>query len=554
MKNSIVELIVKETGLDISDVENLIEIPPKDEMGDFAFPCFGLAKSMKKSPVIIASELAKSLKLPSDIERVESEGAYVNFFVDKKMMAERVLSSVKSRGFGKGKIGKGKSRLVEYSQPNTHKAFHVGHIRGTSLGESLSRIFKACGERVVQMNYSGDTGMHIAKWIWCYEKYHSRDGLKNDEAWIAGIYVEAVKRLEDNKEFQKEVLEINKKIESKDAKINELWKKTRELSISSWEKIYSELGAHFDVSFFESEFEADGKRESLKLLENGIAKKDDAVFMDLKKYGLGVWVLLRKDGTVLYSAKDIALALRKFKDFESDKYLVLVGNEQRLHFQQLIKTLELMGLEDEAKRYEVLPYGMVRFPEGKMSSRTGKNVLYSEFSREVFGIAKSGLKERGYDGADIDERAMKIAIASIKYAMLKQDPTRTIIFDPKKEISFEGDTGPYLLYSYARANSIGKKVKSVKKVIIKELEGSEVKLVKKLGEFDGVLENAYKKLAPNLIANYAFELSKVFNEFYHSCPVLGSEKEGFRLALVDAFRIVLDISLDLLGIETLEEM
>ncbi len=233
--------------------------------------------------------------------------------------------------------------MIEYSQPNTPKAFHVGHIRGTSLGESLARIFRVCGEKVVQMNYSGDTGMHIAKWIWCYQKFHSKEKLKDDESWIAGIYVDAVKRLGDSDDLQKEVDEINQKIEDKsDKKINELWKKTRAASIKSWDRIYGELGAHFDVSFFESEFEASGKKEALKLLDKGIAKKDDAVFMDLKEYGLGVWVLLRKDGTVLYSAKDIALALRKFKDYKSNNYLICIGNEQRLHFEQLVKTLELM--------------------------------------------------------------------------------------------------------------------------------------------------------------------------------------------------------------------
>jgi arginyl-tRNA synthetase len=549
MKDSIVELINSHVDCDVS---GSLEVPPKLEMGDYAFPCFGLAKSLKKSPVVIASDLAnKFKKLPKEIERVEVEGAYLNFFVDKKILADSVLSS-KILSL---KVGKGKSRVVEYSQPNTHKAFHVGHIRGTSLGESLARIFRACGEKVVQVNYSGDTGMHIAKWIWCYNKYHSDEKLSDDESWIAGIYVDAVKRLGEDEDFQKEVDEINQKIEDKsDAEINKLWKKTRELSIKSWYRIYEELGAHFDFSFFESEFEVPAKEKALELLDKGIAKKDDAVFMDLKEYGLGVWVLLRRDGTVLYSAKDIVLALKKFKDFKSDNYLVTVGNEQKMHFEQLVKTLELMGLEDEAKSYGFLPFGMVRFPEGKMSSRTGQNVLYSDFFKEVSEIALKGLEKRGYFGNDVDERAKKIAIASIKYSMLKQDPKKTMIFDPKSDVSFEGDTGPYLLYGYARASSILKKVKSKAKVKISDLEDVEIKLVKKIGDFDDVVLGAYERLAPNLIANYCYELTSLFNEFYHACSVLGSESEGFRLALVGKFRDVLGKGLELLGIEKLEEM
>jgi arginyl-tRNA synthetase len=289
------------------------------------------------------------------------------------------------------------------------------------------------------------------------------------------------------------------------------------------------------------------------MLENGVAKKDDAVFMDLKEFNLGVWVLLRKDGTVLYSAKDIALALRKFKDYKSDKYLVCVGDEQKMHFEQLVKTLELMGLKKEAKRYEFLPFGMVRFPEGKMSSRSGANVLYSDFFEEVVGVAKKGLEQRGY-GGNIEERARKIAIASIKYSMLKQGPKKTMIFDPRADVAFEGDTGPYLLYSYARASSIIRKVKKGERVEFEYLEDLEVRLLKKIDSFEDVIGKAYEDLAPNLIANYCFELAKDFNEFYHACPVIGNSKEGLRLEIVEAFRAVLGRGLGLLGIEAIEEM
>ncbi len=557
MKNLVIDLISKELKLSLSDVKNLVEIPPRDDMGDFAFPCFSLAKSLKKNPMVIAEDLAKKLrkKLPKEISNVDFSGPYINFFIDKKILAKGVLTEVVKKGFGENDLGKGKTRLVEYSQPNTHKAFHVGHIRGTSLGESLARIFRVSGEKVTQMNYSGDTGMHIAKWIWCYKKYHAKEKLKDDESWISGIYVDAVKRLTKNEKLQEEVDKINNKIENKsDNEINELWEKTRAASIKSWDKIYQELGAHFDVSLFESEFEEDAKAKALELLDKKIAKKDDAVFMDLKDYNLGVWVLLRRDGTVLYSAKDIVLALKKFKEFKSDKYLIAVGNEQEGHFKQLVKTLELMGFGKEAQRYEVLPFGMVRFPEGKMSSRTGKNILYSEFSTEIIFIAKKGIIKRGYGGKDIDERAMKIAVASIKYSMLKQDPRRTMIFDPKQDVSFEGDTGPYLLYSYARASSIIRKVKSKKAVKILDLKDSEIKLLKKINVFEDIVKKAYEDLAPNLIANYCFELAQMFNEFYHSCPVMGSAEEGLRLKLVDAFRITLKKGLELLGIETIEEM
>ncbi|MBC8434978.1 arginine--tRNA ligase [archaeon] len=551
MKDVVVDLISKQTGLKKDEVTNLLEVPPIQELGDFAFPCYVLAKKEKKSPLLIAEELTEKFrkKLPKEITNVDFKSAYVNFFIDKKVFAEGVLKKKLEIKLDDKVV------LIEFSQPNTHKAFHVGHIRGTSVGESLSRIFEFVGNKVIRANYSGDTGMHIAKWIWCYQKYHSSEKLNNDESWIAGIYVDAVKRLGEDEELQKEVDEINRKIESKeDRVVNNLWEKTRKLSIDSWKKIYSELNTDFDVHFFESETELPGKEISLNLLKKGIAvKDDDAVIMDLKEYNLGVWVLLRRDGTVLYSAKDIALAQRKLKDFPADRYLVTVGDEQKHHFEQLKKTLELMKFK-KADSYDFLPFGMVRFPEGKMSSRTGQNILYSDFIEEVKNIAKERLETKNSQTKGLDERALKVSIAAIKYSMLKQDPRKSIIFDPKSEVAFEGDTGPYLLYSYARANSIIKKVKNKKVAKILDLKDAEIALLKKIDSFSAVVGNAYKNLAPNLIANYSYELAKLFNEFYHACPVLGSSEEGFRLALIKKFKENLKESLSLLGIQVIEEM
>lgn len=558
MKEKIIDTLVKETGLLKEQVTSLLEVPPKQEMGDYAFPCFSLSKTLKKSPLEIAEDLTVKLrkKSPKEISGIKTAGPYINFFIDKAYLANKVLKETQKKNWGTLKLDNRKS-LIEFSQPNTHKAFHVGHIRGTSLGESLARILETVGNKVIRANYSGDTGMHIAKWIWCYQKYHSKERINNDESWIANIYVDAVKRLTKNEELQKEVDIINKKIETKeDKEINELWKNTRELSIKSWDKIYEELGTHFEKHYFESELEEPGKKISQDLVKKKIAKVDDgATIIDLKEENLSVWVLLRKDQTVLYSAKDLALAKRKFKEYPSDFYLVTVGDEQTLHFKQLQRTLELMK-EKEAKSYNFLPFGMVRFPTGKMSSRTGQNILYSDFIKEVKQISKTRIKERAtkLSEKELEKRALIVAIAAIKYSMLKQDPKRPIIFDPKSDVAFEGDTGPYLLYSYARASSIIKKAKSNKPIKIIDLKDSEIALIKKIENFPNIIENAYKHLSPNLIANYSFELAKQFNEFYHDCPVIGGIEEGFRLALVDSFRITLKKSLDLLGIETLEEM
>lgn len=559
MKDIVIKSIVKATKLNKEQVEKLLEVPPNPELGDYAFPCFTLSKKFKKSPVEIAQDLIKKIPLEKNFEKIEDKGPYLNFFLNRKELAKSILTEVQKK---KDKFGSSKSKskiLIEFSQPNTHKAFHVGHIRGTSLGESLARILEFSGNKVIRANYSGDTGMHIAKWIWCYKKYHSKEKITDNESWIASIYVDAVKKLTKNEKFQEEVDEINRKIESKeDPEINELWKKTRELSINSWERIYSELNTKFDVQFFESEMEKEGKNISQQLLKDKIAEKSEgAVIVNLEKYNLGIWVLLRNDGTVLYSAKDLALAKIKVEKYNSDRYITILGDEQKMHSQQILKTMELMKFK-ERNKFIYPTFGMVRLPTGKMSSRTGDNILYSDFMKEVTEFAKAGIKSRDskIKNKDLEERALKISVAAIKYAMLKQSVNKNMIFDKKEALNFEGDTGPYLLYTYARARSILRKAKfnPKKKYNLLNLSDKEKNLIVQMGKFSEIVKQAYSHLAPNLVANYAYELAQSFNEFYHSTQVIGDDREQFLLVLVSSFSQVLKNALNLLGIEVLEKM
>jgi len=556
MKEVIANVLAKNVKLGKEDIEKFIEIPPNSEMGDYAFPCFVLSKEMKKSPVEIAKEIAGKIK-GNEFEKVEARGPYVNFFLNRGSLAEETISKILKENDNYGK-GNEKGRvMVEFSQPNTHKAFHVGHIRNTSLGESISRICKFLGNDVIRANYSGDTGMHIAKWIWCYTNFHKDEKLKDDESWIAKIYVEAVRKLKEDESFQEQVDIINRKIESREDKdINRLWKETRKLSINSWKKIYDELGTGFDVHYFESEVEKRGKEIAQELIKKGIAEiSDGATIINLENYGLSVWVLLRKDGTVLYSSKDLALVERKFKDFKLDKCIYLVADEQNLHFKQLFKTLELMKFPDVDKCRHV-SYGMVRLPTGKMSSRTGDNILYSDFMKEMKEYAKEEIKKREkLKEKELEERALKISIAAIKYSMLKQGSSGVIVFNKEEALNFEGDTGPYLLYSYARARSILRKAKyKNKKPTIDKIKDNEKQLTNEMDRFPEVIRNSYDNLSPNVIANYAYQLSQGFNEFYHSNKVIGSKEEQFRLTLVDCFSQVLKNALSLLGIDAIEKM
>ncbi len=559
MKEKVVESLPMIRGMRKSELLDVIEIPKNPEMGDYAFPCFSLSKVYKKNPAAIAQEVYSKIKLDKAFDRAEVKGPYINFYIDKGKVAYELLEKIGKEGndYGKKKANKNKT-MIEFSQANTHKAFHIGHVRGTSLGESIARIMEFNGDKVIRANYQGDTGMHVAKWLWCYLNYHKKHKLQENEEWIAYIYVDATRRLAETEAFEYDVKEINKKLESrKDKKLVKLWKESRKLSLDSFEKIYHELNTGFDEYFFESEMEKEGKKVIKALEKMKVAEvSDGAVIVDLNKYGLGIWVLLRSDGTVLYSAKDLALAEKKFKEYKINKGIVVTAMEQDLHFRQLIKTLHLMKFKHK-EDYRHLSYGMVRFPWGKMSSRTGDNILYSSFKKELVELAIKELEKRyKLEAPELSDRALAIAISALKYSILKQDAKKNIIFNKEEAMRFEGDTGPYLLYSYARALSIlGKaEYKKGKEFEVMELEEQEKRLISELNWFKEIVEKAYNDLDPSGIANYSYDLAKTFNEFYHNCIVIGSEQEQFRLKLVESFAQVLKNALHLLGINVIAKM
>ena len=552
------ELEIKKELKKILGQDVTLEIPPESMLGDYAFPCFSLAKQFKKSPNEIALDLKKKLEKKF---RVETKGPYLNFFIDKTKFAKSVFSKVLKEKDKYGSQKKWKEKImIEFSQANTHKAFHVGHTRGTSLGESLSRILDFLGYKVMRVNYQGDTGMHVAKWLWYYTKFMNYEKFpKQDiEKWVASIYVEAVKKLDMHPEYQEEVDKINYLLENgKDKKLMDLWEKTRKLSLDAFEAIYRDLDTKFDHYFFEREMEKEGKKIAYELLKKKIAKVDEgATIVDLREYGLGVWVLLRKDGTVLYSAKDLALAKIKFEKFKIDKNIYVVGAAQRMHFYQLFKTLELMNFKN-AKNCIYIPVSEVRLPTGKMSSRTGENIVYSEFRNEIMSYAISEIKKRhkGLSQKKIEKRALIISIGAVKFNMLKQDLNKTIIFDKTEAIRFEGDTGPYVQYAYARCSSIlkGAKIGRFNADLFNETDFSVVKLIE---QFPNVVEKAGEEYKPSLIANYLLDLAKTFNEFYTKNIVLKAEKDlrEARLALVFSTRQILRNGLYLLGIDAPNEM
>src|SRR3989344_2354444 len=549
------EEITKALKREINQEVNL-EIPQNHTLGDYAFPCFSLSKIYKKDPKQIALDLSKKIK--SKYFRIEANGPYLNFFIDRKVFSENSIKEILKPNFGKfNKTNK--KILVEFCHANTHKAFHIGHTRNICLGESLSRILEFTGNKVIRANYQGDIGMHVAKTIYGLlnlNKLNLKEPKTDKGKWLCIVYAAASNLFSKDENIAKEINEINQKLYSGDKKLIIIWKESRKWSIDYFEKnVYPVFNVKFDRFYFESEVEKKGVERVKKLLKEGYAKlSDGAIIVDLNEYSLGIFLILKSDGNALYSTKDLALAELQDKEFSPNLMLHVVGSEQSLYFKQLIKTIELYNRKLGEKEKH-LSYELVILPSGKMSSREGKVILFDDTLDEMNAHAQKEIKVRAkLNEKELKKRAKIIALSAIKFSMLSQDPKKVIVFDQEKSISFEGDTGPYLLYSYARANSILNKVKEKNKLNIKEINDNEFLVVKKLSQFNEVLLKSSEQFNPALVANYSFELCQLFNEFYHSSKVIGSGREDFLIYLVKSFKEVLGKSLNLLGIESLKEM
>lgn len=538
------------------DYEIVFSRPPDFKLGDIATPLsFELAKKLKKNPIQIAKNIAENIVLPEGIERAETSGGYINFFFDRIYFSKKTVEIIIGECdlYGKGEKKKEKV-MVEYSQPNTHKSFHIGHLRNVCLGDALANIMEFSGYETVRANYIGDVGAHVAKCLWGYMKFY--DGVipdHNKGDFLGKVYSESDNKLKESEEYQEEYKIVLKNLYDEDKRTMDIWNMTRDWSLQEFNRIYQELGVNFDIFLYESEVKDEGTKIARELLDKGIAKnKEGAVIVDLKEFGLDEFVILRSDGTALYSTKDLALAERKFQDFKIDLSLYVVGSEQKFYFKQLFKTLELMGFK-QAKRCYHLSYELVMLEEGKMSSREGNVVLYSELKDVVKKEALNQVRERNISNADSISEI--VTIGALKYSMMK-DNNKRIIFNWKKALDFEGDTAPYIQYAHARASSILKKIGDLNlQFEIEDLNEKEYKLVSLLSEFPEVVERASIDYRPDYVSNYVYDIAKCFNEFYHECHVLNAEtNKDFRASLVKATKIVLNNALALLGIKAPGEM
>ncbi|MFH1586622.1 MAG: arginine--tRNA ligase [Candidatus Diapherotrites archaeon] len=549
-------------GISRGEIEEMLEVPPNPELGDLAFPCFKLAAVYKKAPAEIAQELVNGIKLPVEFEKMELAGGYLNFYLNKGSLGKEVIGEILKQKEKYGSSPKKKEKIVtEFCHANTHKAFHIGHVRNISLGAAISRILEFNGYKIYRTNYQGDVGPHVSKCLWGY-----MNGLGGNEPkegkgiWLGKIYATASGKVKGNEELGQEMRDLTKKLfEGKDKKLQALWKKTRKWSLDYFMGIYRDFGVKFDRLYFESEMEKRGQEIAKGLLKKGVAEEsENAIIMDLKKYGLGVLVILKSDDMPLYSTKDLALAEMKFREFKPDRSLHIVGAEQDFYFRQLIKTLNLAGFK-EAKKTRHISYALVVLEEGKMASREGKVITYNELMENMMEqvVREVGERHKGWNAKRINGNAKAISLAAIKFSMLNRDNNKEIVFNWKRALALEGETGPYLQYSYARARSILRKVKDSGKGDYSLLtEGMEKNLVSHLGKFPAICDYSAEHVSPLPLCQHLLQMGAAFNSFYHELPVLKAEKKfrNARIGLVRAFSHAMKNGMELLGIPVLEEM
>jgi len=580
VKEKIVEAvsILLKDHLSESDVEKNIAVPPSDDLGDYAFPCFALSKILKKNPAVIAADLKERIgPIDGGRVRVEASGGYLNFFVDKRELAASVIETYSNAvpktlaDCGAAPIGAVDGRqqrvVVEFASPNTNKPLHLGHLRNMSIGDSVARILSFCCCEVFKASINNDRGVHICKSMLAYKRCGNgatpqSAGVKSDH-FVGDYYVMFNDKSNADPSWGDDAQKMLKGWEEGEPGIVELWKKMNKWALDGFRETYKLFGISFDKEYYESDIYKNGKEIVAEGLSKGIfyKREDGAVAVSLEEEKLGDKVLLRPDGTSVYIVQDLYLALLKDKEFKYDRSFYVVGNEQDYHFAVLIAIFKKLGY-DVAGKMKHLSYGMVELPEGKMKSREGTVVDADDLILETKELAKREVIER-YEvaEAEADGRSLRIALAAVKYQLLKIDIAKNMVFDPKKAISFEGDTGPYLLYGYARASSILRKAGGAgeridKSQLPENFDAAEIKLLKKIAFFPEAVSYAYNRLSPSVIANYAFDLAQLFNEFYHASQVIGSggATEKFRVSLVAAFRSVMRCCLGLMGIEAVEEM
>ncbi|MDW8800362.1 arginine--tRNA ligase [Clostridium sp. A1-XYC3] len=560
-KKLVAERIKENVDLELDTIEKLIEIPPKAEMGDYAFPCFQLSKALRKAPNMISEELKGKIN-KEGFEKVENLGPYLNFFVDKTDFTKNTIEKVLAEGdsYGSSNIGTGKNICVEYSSPNIAKPFHVGHLFTTVIGKSLYQILSSQGYNCVRINHLGDWGTQFGKLISAYKRWGNEEALEKDPIKeLLRIYVKFHDEAEKDSALEDEGRMYFKNLEEGKEEEVALWQRFKDLSLKEFKKVYDTLGVEFD-SYAGESFYSDKMDEVVEEIDSKglLVESNGAKVVMLDEYNMPPCIVKKADGATIYATRDLAAAMYRKKTYDFDKSIYVVGTDQSLHFKQVFTTIKLMGHEwaDSCKH---IPFGLVRFADKKLSTRKGDVIFLEDLLNESVEKTLQVINEKNPNLEDKEEVAKKVGIGAIVFTYLKNSREKDIVFDWNEMLSFDGETGPYVQYSYARGKSILRKAGEVSgEVDYSKLNSKEeFELAKSLDGFNKAVLNAIERLEPFVVTRYIIEVAKGFNKFYNACSIMNAEDEEIkkaRLKLVEAVCQVLKNGLKLIGLETVEKM
>ena len=571
-KKLIAETVYDEAlGLSLEEIEGMIEIPADESMGDYAFPCFRLAKALRKAPQLIAADIAARAGDAEAFEKVENVNAYVNFFIDRAYFAGEVVEEVNRLGnaYGRSNSGEGRKVIVEYSSPNIAKPFHIGHIRSTVIGNALYKLYDAVGFDVIRINHLGDYGTQFGKMIVAYRKWGSEEELAKDPIKsLLSYYTRFHKEAEEHPELEDEARETFVKLEAGEPEELALWEKFRKLSLEEFNRVYDMLGITFDSYAGESFYSDKMPRFIQELKDKGLLiESQGAQIVDLEPYDLGAAMITKSDGSSLYVTRDIAAAVYRKETYDFYKCIYVVASQQNLHFKQWKKVLELMGYEWQKDCIHV-PFGLVSLSDGDdikmMSTREGRVVFLEDVLNTAVAKTAEIMREKDAQGVDIDEVSKEVGIGAVIFQELSNNRIKDYVFSWDKVLNFDGETGPYVQYTHARASSVLRKaaaagidVDAIGKIDPAHLSSdSAYTLAKLLYRVPEVVEEAAAKYEPSIVTRHLVDIAQSFNKFYHDEHILvdDEDEKNAKLALVKASRTVLANCLGLLGIAAPERM
>lgn len=565
-KEEIAKKIAEVVQLDKNELMQYIEIPPNAELGDYAFPCFKLAKTLRKAPPMIATEIKENIAIDGKIiEKIDVVGGYLNIYINKETLIKTTLGEVASKKeeYGSSNLGDGKNVVIEYSSPNIAKPFHIGHLRTTVIGGALYKIYKFLGYNVIGINYLGDWGMQFGKVLAGLNLWGNEYDFENNKIQsLLNIYVRFCKEEKNNSELTELARECFKKLEEKDEEALKKWEWIRNVSIENYNKTYSLLNIHFDEyrgeAYYNDKMEAVVKELNAKGL---LKDSQGAKIVDLEEYNMPPCIIITSAGTTIYATRDITAFIDRVKSFDFEKMIYVVGGEQKLHFEQFFKVLELMGYGDYVKKSIHVSFGLVVDKTGeKIGTRKGNSVFLEDILNESIEKVKVIINEKNPNLENKEEIARKVGVGAIIFNDLSNSRIKDEIFDWDTILNFQGETGPYMQYIYVRTKGLLEKagyIPDFENIDCKYLnEKQAIEIVKLIYQFEATIKNAAEKNEPSIIARYLIDLAQAFSNFYNEYKVITDNKElqDARLFITLAVGQVLKTGAELLGIEMPDKM